>query len=470
MAPARIVADIRAAMGRDDIVLVDTGALKMWMARLYPTYTPNTCLISNGLSTMAWSLPGAIGAKIARPDANVLVATGDGGFLMNSQEIETALHEGIPMVIVIWVDNAYGLSAGRWISKSATTWIPPSAIRTSSPMPGASARPATRSPQPRSSCRPCGKPWRTRPLGDRLPGRLHRQRRVDSLPWSARRIVLVALRHDDPASIHAPHSGYRLSPVLKPRTIRYGPHHSNVGDLWLPVGGTEWVPVVVLVHGGFWRAPYTKRLMNGLAKDVAGRGWAAWNIEYRRVGLLGGGGGWPTTLLDVATAIDHLAVIGHGTDSSRVVTCGHSAGGHLALWLTAPRTAAGNKPGAGVAVAVRGAVSLSGIGDLEEADRLGLGTDATARFMGGHWNEQSERYRHASPRALLPLGVPQVLVHAGQDGVVPPSMSRDYQARATNEGDDARYLHVDGIGHGQLIDPSGAGWRKAVSELERLIG
>jgi acetolactate synthase I/II/III large subunit len=109
MAPARIVADIRAAMGRDDVVLVDTGALKMWMARLYPTYAPNTCLISNGLSTMAWSLPGAIGAKIARPEAKVLVATGDGGFLMNSQEIETALREGIPMVILIWVDDAYGL-------------------------------------------------------------------------------------------------------------------------------------------------------------------------------------------------------------------------------------------------------------------------------------------------------------------------------------------------------------------------
>jgi acetolactate synthase-1/2/3 large subunit len=96
-------------MGRDDIVLVDTGALKMWMARLYPTYAPNTCLMSNGLSTMAWSVPGAIGAKIARPDAKVLVATGDGAFLMNSQEIETALRERIPMVILIWVDNAYGL-------------------------------------------------------------------------------------------------------------------------------------------------------------------------------------------------------------------------------------------------------------------------------------------------------------------------------------------------------------------------
>jgi acetolactate synthase-1/2/3 large subunit len=109
LAPARIVADTRAALGRRDIVLVDTGALKMWMARLYPTYEPNTCLISNGLSTMAWTLPGAIGAKLACPQANILVATGDGSFMMNSQEIETALRERIPMVILIWVDDEYGL-------------------------------------------------------------------------------------------------------------------------------------------------------------------------------------------------------------------------------------------------------------------------------------------------------------------------------------------------------------------------
>jgi acetolactate synthase-1/2/3 large subunit len=109
LAPARIVADTRAALDRDDIVLVDTGALKMWMARLYPTYQPNTCLISNGLSTMAWTVPGAIAAKIARPQSKVLVATGDGAFLMNSQEIETALRMRTPMVILIWVDNAYGL-------------------------------------------------------------------------------------------------------------------------------------------------------------------------------------------------------------------------------------------------------------------------------------------------------------------------------------------------------------------------
>jgi acetolactate synthase-1/2/3 large subunit len=109
LAPARIVADTRTALEREDIVLVDTGALKMWMARLYPTYAPNTCLISNGLSTMAWTVPGALAAKLARPDRRVLVATGDGAFLMNSQEIETALRERIPLVILIWVDDEYGL-------------------------------------------------------------------------------------------------------------------------------------------------------------------------------------------------------------------------------------------------------------------------------------------------------------------------------------------------------------------------
>lgn len=107
--PQRLVADIRKAMAADDIVLVDTGAIKMWMARLYPTYKPNTCLISNGLSTMAFSLPGAIAAKLACPERKVLAVMGDGGFLMNSQELETAIREKVPFVVLIWVDEASGL-------------------------------------------------------------------------------------------------------------------------------------------------------------------------------------------------------------------------------------------------------------------------------------------------------------------------------------------------------------------------
>jgi acetolactate synthase-1/2/3 large subunit len=109
LAPQRIVADTRAALGRGDVVLVDTGATKMWMARLYPTYEPNTCLVSNGLSAMAFALPGALGVKLARPEAKVLAVVGDGAFLMNSQEIETAVREKIPLVVLIWEDGGYGL-------------------------------------------------------------------------------------------------------------------------------------------------------------------------------------------------------------------------------------------------------------------------------------------------------------------------------------------------------------------------
>lgn len=109
LAPARIVADTREALGRSDVVLVDTGATKMWMARLYPTYERNTCLISNGLSTMGFALPGALGVKLAQPETKVLAVVGDGAFLMNSQEIETAVREKIPLVVLIWEDGGYGL-------------------------------------------------------------------------------------------------------------------------------------------------------------------------------------------------------------------------------------------------------------------------------------------------------------------------------------------------------------------------
>jgi acetolactate synthase I/II/III large subunit len=112
MAPARIVADVREAMGRDDILLCDTGAVKMWMARLYPTYRPNTCLISNGLATMAFSLPGAIAAKLVHPERRVLAAMGDGAFAMSIGEIETAVRERAHFVILVWVDGGYGLI--RW--------------------------------------------------------------------------------------------------------------------------------------------------------------------------------------------------------------------------------------------------------------------------------------------------------------------------------------------------------------------
>jgi acetolactate synthase-1/2/3 large subunit len=109
VAPARIVHDIRGVMGRDDIVLCDTGAAKMWMARLYPTYEPNTCLLSNGLATMAFALPGAIAAKLVHPERRVLAVMGDGAFLMSAAELETAVRERVPLTVLVWVDGGYGL-------------------------------------------------------------------------------------------------------------------------------------------------------------------------------------------------------------------------------------------------------------------------------------------------------------------------------------------------------------------------
>ncbi len=113
LSPQRVVADTRAALGREDVVLADTGAVKMWMARLYPTYAANTCLISNGLSTMGFALPGAIGAHLAlhreHPDRRVLAVAGDGAFHMHAQEIETAIRERIPLCVLVWDDGGYGL-------------------------------------------------------------------------------------------------------------------------------------------------------------------------------------------------------------------------------------------------------------------------------------------------------------------------------------------------------------------------
>jgi acetolactate synthase-1/2/3 large subunit len=107
--PQRIVHDVREALGREDIVLCDTGAVKIWMARLFPTYAPNTCLISNGLATMAFALPGAFAAKLVHPERKVLAVMGDGAFLMSASEIETAVREHVPFVILVWVDGGYGL-------------------------------------------------------------------------------------------------------------------------------------------------------------------------------------------------------------------------------------------------------------------------------------------------------------------------------------------------------------------------
>jgi acetyl esterase/lipase len=237
-----------------------------------------------------------------------------------------------------------------------------------------------------------------------------------------------------------------------------------VADVWRPKGEVGDLPVVVLIHGGFWRQLYTKRLMHGLAGAVVEQGWVAYNIEYRRVGALGSGG-WPATFQDVSAAIDALGTV-DGIDTARVITCGHSAGGHLALWAVGERVTESTPTAPRIRPAL--AVSLAGVVDLEVAARLGLGGGAVPALMGGEPAAFPGRYRLGSPAALLPLGVPQVLIHGLQDGSVPASLSAEYVKLAQQRGDDATYVPLADASHMDMINPKGQAFGHLVAAMHRL--
>ncbi len=242
-------------------------------------------------------------------------------------------------------------------------------------------------------------------------------------------------------------------------TSSYGPGRQRRLELTLPAGPGPH-PVAFVLHGGFWRAQYTRSLMDGLCGDLAARGWAAANVEYRRLGRLrGGGGGVPETLEDVAAALDHLADLDAPLDLGRVVSVGHSAGGHLALWAAAPR--------AGARVRCAGAVGQAAVSDLQRAAELNLGSGVVRRFCGGGPEQVPAAYRRASPAALLPLGVPQLLVHGERDDVVPASLSRGYAAAARAGGDDVELALRPGEGHFEHLDPRGGAWEAVTTWLTR---
>jgi acetyl esterase/lipase len=252
--------------------------------------------------------------------------------------------------------------------------------------------------------------------------------------------------------------------------LAYGGSGQQFIDLYLPEGSDP-APVVVMLHGGFWRAPYGLSLMAGLSDDLAKRGIAVLNVEYRRIGDRGGG--WPNTFLDVALAADGLRTLArsHPLDLGRVVAVGHSAGGHLALWLAARRRlpAGGPLTTPGEPLALRGVVSQAGAADLELVARLGLGGYAAEALVGGTPSEVPERYAAASPAAMLPLGVPQVLVHGSRDGHVPPAMSRRWAAAAEAAGDSVKLVEPPGADHFALIDERSAAWALTVPEIEGLL-
>lgn len=254
----------------------------------------------------------------------------------------------------------------------------------------------------------------------------------------------------------APTGGGGEEALGAPRRLGYGADPSQWADLTLPTGPPR--GVVVVVHGGFWRSEYGAELGEPLAVDLAERGWAVLNVEYRRVG---GGGGFPSTLDDVAAAIDLLR--GQRLATTTVVTLGHSAGGHLAAWAAA-RTRFDRWSGG---VEVTHVVSQAGVLDLATAAREGIGSGAVVAFMGSTPAQSPGDYDLADPTRHLPLDQPVWAVHAADDEHVPPAQSAGYVVAATAAGGTAELVEVTG-GHFDVIDTGSAAWERIVEVLEEI--
>ena len=234
--------------------------------------------------------------------------------------------------------------------------------------------------------------------------------------------------------------------------IRYGDHPAQVAELTVPDGSGPW-PVAVVIHGGFWRRQYDLSLGRPLAATLPARGWAALNVEYRRIG---DGGGYPATLDDVGAAIDALAEADAPLDTGRVVTIGHSAGGHLAAWAATR---------ADPVVSVSAVIPQAGVLDLRRAAADGLGGGATQSLLGGEPTAVGDRYDGANPMDRLPLGVPIRAVHGRADSIVPLRQSEAFVQAARAAGDDAELAIVDGD-HFVVIDPAGAAWATVLRWLD----
>jgi acetyl esterase/lipase len=248
-----------------------------------------------------------------------------------------------------------------------------------------------------------------------------------------------------------------------------GPH--RFGELRLPTGPGPH-PVVVLIHGGCWQSEYDLDHVTPLAAALTRGGVATWTLEYRRIGATGGG--WTATFDDVARGTDHLRALAgeHPLDLDRVVLAGHSAGGHLALWLAArSNLPAGSPLHTPAPLPMRGVVALAAIADLRA---YGAGTGscnaAVPQLLGGGPDAVPERYAHASPIELLPLGVPQRLVHGAVDPIVPLAQSERYAERARARGDDAQLRVVGGAGHFDVIAPFAPAWAAVERAVHELLG
>ncbi|NGM14950.1 prolyl oligopeptidase family serine peptidase [Verrucosispora sp. CWR15] len=243
-------------------------------------------------------------------------------------------------------------------------------------------------------------------------------------------------------------------------TVAYGEHPDQIADLRRPAGSGPPRPLVVVVHGGFWRAEYDRRHTGPLASALAALGYPVAQLEYRRTGQPGGG--WPGTLTDVLAGVSALPRLAEAALSDRIASTpplllGHSAGGHLALY------AAAHAPGA-----VGGVLALAPVADLAEAYRLDLDAGAVAALLGGGPADVPERYATTDPRSLVPLRPRTVVMHGTLDQQVPVDLSRSYVTSARAKGADIRLIELPDCEHFGLIAPGSSAWPEVTAALRSL--
>lgn len=281
-----------------------------------------------------------------------------------------------------------------------------------------------------------------------------------------------------PAAAPPPLMGPREFQALpfKPADVRiaYGESPSHFGELRVPAGPGPH-PVVVLIHGGCFRADYARLAELGpMADALKADGVATWNIEYRRLGEPGAG--WPGTYQDVGRGVDHLRRIAaeRRLDLSRVVIVGHSAGGHLAMWAASraglPASSEIAAPGA---LKPRGVVDLAGLPDLREnvAPYEALcGRPVIREMLGGDPTARRDQGRDAAAGERLPLGVAQVIVLGEHEDFVPRPVAEAYIAKARAAGDDASLVVVPAAGHFEIAAPTPQAWPQVRAAILRLLG
>lgn len=245
-------------------------------------------------------------------------------------------------------------------------------------------------------------------------------------------------------------------------TLRYGEDEAQEGELYLPDVARP--PVVCLLHGGFWRMPYGREQFDAVARDLAERGLAVWNLGYRRVGAPGGG--FPGTLLDVDAGLDRMHDLADQIDLARILVAGHSAGGQLALWSAARKRA--NIAGVKARVQPIAVAGLAPLCDLASAAERRLGGGAVEAFLGEP-AEFASRVASASPVALLPLDVQQLILHGAEDEAVPISMSRTYAEAASAAGDAVELIELPRTGHMDFLDPQSEASARFRSWLEDVL-